>query len=232
MSMTTQSTECLEEQLTPQQLEGKALKEAGDNAFKTGTDEGTLEALSNYHKALFQLRGLARYNPLTGNQPQENKPKSQLDEDLEKVYSNMSACHLRLKNYQRTIETADKALELNKDNYKAQFRKGKALGEQGFFEKAVPILTELITKNPKEAPTIEKELETLRKKEKEREREYNQKLRGFLNAKKDIFTRDDVINSAGTSHIPDGPPPTASIEELHIPDGPPPAASIEEIKDE
>jgi Flp pilus assembly protein TadD len=40
------------------------------------------------------------------------------------------------------------ALAKNANNYKAMFRKGKALGEQGFFEKAVKILEEVQEKNP------------------------------------------------------------------------------------
>lgn len=80
----------------------------------------------------------------------------------------MSACHTKLENWQRTVETADKvselfsyclpsclnlraalqALAINKDNLKALFRKGKALGEMGWFEKAEVILSDLLTKNP------------------------------------------------------------------------------------
>ena len=37
---------------------------------------------------------------------------------------------------------------MNKDNFKALFRKGKALGEQGWFEKAETILVDLLKKNP------------------------------------------------------------------------------------
>lgn len=43
---------------------------------------------------------------------------------------------------------SSQALAKNENNYKALFRKGKALGEQGFFEKAVKILEDLKTKNP------------------------------------------------------------------------------------
>jgi hypothetical protein len=40
------------------------------------------------------------------------------------------------------------ALAKNENNYKALFRKGKALGEQGFFEKAEKILVDLKLRNP------------------------------------------------------------------------------------
>lgn len=67
---------------------------------------------------------------------------------LEKIYANMSACHLKQENWQRCIETADAALAKNGENFKALFRKGKAYGELGFFEKAEPILLDLLKRNP------------------------------------------------------------------------------------
>lgn len=85
---------------------------------------------------------------------------------LEKIYSNMSVCHLKQSNWKRAIETADKvnivfllrstttsqkrhlkALAQNGNNFKALFRKAKALGELGHFEKAEKILEELLEKN-------------------------------------------------------------------------------------
>ena len=70
-----------------------------------------------------------------------------IDEELEKVYSNMSACHTRLGRWQRVIETADKALAINKENNKALFRKARALGELKYFEKAEAIFEELLKKD-------------------------------------------------------------------------------------
>jgi tetratricopeptide (TPR) repeat protein len=67
---------------------------------------------------------------------------------LEKLYGNQSAAHLKLGNWQRAVETADLCLKKNENNYKAMFRKGKALGEQGFWERAEPILKDLLKKNP------------------------------------------------------------------------------------
>ena len=42
----------------------------------------------------------------------------------------------------------EKALSKNDANYKAVFRKAKALGELGFFERAEPLLEDLIKKSP------------------------------------------------------------------------------------
>jgi hypothetical protein len=43
---------------------------------------------------------------------------------------------------------SSQALKKNENNYKAMFRKGRALGEWGFFEKAEAVLEELKRVNP------------------------------------------------------------------------------------
>ena len=76
----------------------------------------------------------------------------------------MSACLLKQGKWQRAIESAEKvcfqessrafetdedqAIALNENNFKALFRKGKALGELGFFEKSYKVLEDLLKKNP------------------------------------------------------------------------------------
>lgn len=114
----------------------------------------------------------------------EQKKKTEADEILEKVYSNMAACHLKQSNWKRAIETADKAIAQNADCYKALFRKAKALGELGFFEKAEKILEDLLKKDEADAPTLNAELARLRAVDKEREKAHNQKFKGFLNREK------------------------------------------------
>lgn len=93
-------------------------------------------------------------------------PDVQADIMLDKIYSNMSQCHIKRENWKRAMETADKvrpslyehesplfmypifqALAKNSLNTKALFRKGKALGELGQFEKSQKILDDLLTKN-------------------------------------------------------------------------------------
>jgi tetratricopeptide (TPR) repeat protein len=99
---------------------------------------------------------------------------------MEKIYGNMSAAHVKLGNWKRALETAEQALAKNPDNLKALFRKGKALGELGWFERAEPILQDLLKKNPADAPTINTEIARLRAKDKERERNANKKMKGAL----------------------------------------------------
>jgi len=127
----------------------KEKKEIADKAFKEGK---ITEALLAYHGSLMYLLGLDK-NALQGlgmgspaPPPEASsssssstsaadakaKEKTEVDDIIEKIYANMSACHLKNKNWKRAQETADKALAKNDKNYKAMFRKAKALSEQGY----------------------------------------------------------------------------------------------------
>ncbi|KAG5635809.1 hypothetical protein H0H81_010057 [Sphagnurus paluster] len=163
-------------------------KDAGDQAFKAGklTEE---KALTSYHQALMYLLGLDKNAlqsigigssaPPKDKDGKEVKEKTEVDELLEKIYANMSACHMKNENWKRAVDTADKALAKNENNYKALFRKGKALGAQGYYEKAVKILEEVKEKNPSDAPIVDAELSRLRAIDNERERQHKQKLKGM-----------------------------------------------------
>jgi len=155
-------------------------KDVGDQAFKAGDLK---VALRSYHESLMYLHGLNTTAAQAAAPAGRESPKNQnpeIDEMLEKIYNNMSACHMKQGNWQRALDTADKALKKNEKNYKAMFRKGKALGELGYFEKSEKILEDLLQKNPSDAPTINQELTRLRAVERERERAANQKFKGFL----------------------------------------------------
>jgi tetratricopeptide (TPR) repeat protein len=90
----------------------------------------------------------------------------------------MSAAHIKLGNWKRALDTAEQALAKNPDNFKALFRKGKALGELGWFEKAEPILQDLLKKNPADTPTINAEIARLRAMDKDREKKASNKMKG------------------------------------------------------
>lgn len=170
----------------------KQKKDTADQAFKAGRLQ---DALRSYHESLMYLLGIDKnaLKGLTGNAPPEpinegeekKKPeKTEVDEIVEKIYANMSACHLKNKNWQRALETSNKALAKNENNYKAMLRKGKALGELGFFEKAEKVLDDLKTKSPADAPEATAELERLRILDQAREKAHKQKLKGFLSREK------------------------------------------------
>ncbi|KAF9446601.1 TPR-like protein [Macrolepiota fuliginosa MF-IS2] len=169
-------------------------KDVGDQAFKQGdTKEGTYY----YHQALMYVLGIDKSglqslgitSPPTSasdaTKDPKTKEKTEVDEIVEKIYANMSACHIKNQNWKRAVETADKALSKNEENYKAMFRKAKALGEQGFFEKASKILEDLKSKSSADAPAASAELARLKAIDDERERAHKHKMKGFLNKKKE-----------------------------------------------
>jgi len=118
---------------------------------------------------------------------EDEKNKSEVDEMLEKIYANQSACHIKNQNWKRAVEAADKALSKNENNHKAGFRKGKALAEMGFTEKAEKTLTDLLEKKPSptEAATINAELKRIRLADAARMKKHESNLRGFLSRNKD-----------------------------------------------
>jgi len=161
-------------------------KATGDAAFKAGNLTDALRAYYEvvlYAEGLDKTGGIASAMGMAGPIDSAAAPKerSEADEIVEKVYANMSACHIKRGNWKRAQETSEKALAKNPKNYKAMFRRGRALGEQGFFERAEKILEELIIESPTDAPAATAELKRLRAIDKEREKVHNQKMRGWLN---------------------------------------------------
>ncbi|GJJ08684.1 hypothetical protein Clacol_002903 [Clathrus columnatus] len=177
----------------------KKKKDSGDAAFKAGEIK---EALRGYHEALLYLNGIdksAVQSMVSGGAQgdEDEKNKSEVDEMLEKIYANQSACHIKNQNWKRAIEAADKALSKNEKNHKAGFRKGKALAELGFTEKAEKTLTDLLGKKPSptDAATINAELQRIRSADAARMKKHENSLRGFLSRNKD----SKVEESEGTT---------------------------------
>ncbi|KAF8273249.1 hypothetical protein EI94DRAFT_1716220 [Lactarius quietus] len=160
-------------------------KAVGDAAFKAGNIPDALRA---YHEVLLYVEGLDRAGGVasvlksgSGGGAEERKDRTEADDLMEKVYANMSACHIKRENWKRAQETAEKALAKNPKNYKAMFRRAKALGEQGYSERAEKILEELIRQSPADSSAATAELRRLRAIDKERQKAHNQKLKGWLN---------------------------------------------------
>lgn len=93
----------------------------------------------------------------------------------------MSACLIKQGKWQRAIDSADKVLAINQNNQKAIFRKGKALGELGYFDRSYKLLDTLLEKDSADAPTINAELARFKAKEKTLEKAADNRFRGFLN---------------------------------------------------
>ncbi|KAJ7761905.1 TPR-like protein [Mycena maculata] len=203
-------------QTTAQKLDiAKEKKEIADQAFKDGKIS---EALMSYHGSLMYLLGLdknalqsmgmgvpsappAASSSSAAAPPDPKKEKTEVDIIVEKIYANMSACHLKNKNWKRAQETADKALAKNENNYKAMFRKAKALAEQGYFERAVKLLEDLKSKSPADAAMADAELTRLRAIDKERERANNKKLKGFLKRDKGDKETEEVVDHIQSARI-------------------------------
>ncbi|KAI6025959.1 hypothetical protein F5J12DRAFT_811570 [Pisolithus orientalis] len=168
---------------------GRSKKDAGDAAFKSGDVKS---ALRSYHEAIMYLVGVDRNamnalgmgSPAATPDESKQEEKTEVDVMLEKIYANMSACHIKQENWKRAIETADKALAKNPKNTKALFRKGKALGESGYFEKAETALTEVKKISPAEETIVDAELTRLRAIDNERQKVADKKMRGWLSRDK------------------------------------------------
>ncbi|KAK0450258.1 TPR-like protein [Armillaria borealis] len=181
---------------------GKQHKETGDQAFKTGDYKA---ALSAYYMALMYLQGLDKnaipgmsVTPSRAEEENADKKLSEIDEIISKIYGNMSACHFSQQNWKRTIETADKALTKNEKNYKALFRKGKALGEQGYIERAIKVLEDLKKKSPEDGPKADAEIARLNAIDKARAKVERQKLKGFLTREREPKSKSKA--AATTDH--------------------------------
>lgn len=164
---------------------GRSKKDAGDAAFKRGDVKG---ALRSYHEAVMYLSGVDRNAknifdtgaPAALSDESKGEGKTEVDLILEKVYANMSACHIKQEKWKRALETADKALAKNPKNSKALFRKGKALGEMGLFVKAETALMEVKKISPAEEAIVDAEIARLRAVDNERQRAADKKMRGWL----------------------------------------------------
>ncbi|CDH61534.1 predicted protein [Lichtheimia corymbifera JMRC:FSU:9682] len=128
---------------------------AGNEAFKKADYP---EALKNYHHALLHLRTLGGTNP-----PAELKKKT--DEELVKIYNNMTAVLAKQDKWERVLKNATEANKIDETNIKAKFRMGQAYGRLGNTDKAIELLTEVKQKNPTDE-LVKQELTRIKQEEK------------------------------------------------------------------
>ncbi|CAE6473004.1 unnamed protein product [Rhizoctonia solani] len=156
-------------------LIGKEKKATGDDCFRNGDYKGALRA---YHEAGLYLNGLDKslLPALTGGgvpepeaKPGAPQAKTEADELLEKIWTNMAACHLKGGNYKR-----------NENNSKAKYRKAKAYAAQGYTEKAIDIIEELVKQDPNDA-AMKKDLEDIKVKQAAVEKKGMAKFKGMYN---------------------------------------------------
>ncbi|XP_028407001.1 peptidyl-prolyl cis-trans isomerase FKBP8-like [Dendronephthya gigantea] len=122
-----------------------------------------------------------------------------------KCWNNISASHLKVKEYADAKKACDSVLEVDPDNVKALFRKGKVLYAQGEYEESVELLRKANTLDP-DNRLIRKELYIVRQKfddSREKERSmYQRMVSGFSgNAEADasstFFTWPVILGATG-----------------------------------
>ncbi|TFK40168.1 hypothetical protein BDQ12DRAFT_680447 [Crucibulum laeve] len=175
---------------------GKELKAEGDALYKEKKFSGAGSALQKYNEALAYLKGLdknalqsigmASNKPATGDPSKDAKERTEVDEIVETIYGNMTACHIQNDKWDRVLTTCNTILAKNEANYKALFRKGRALAKLSEPEKALKILEDVKAKctDEKLLNEVTSEIAKLRADDKAREKVYRQGLKGFLNKEK------------------------------------------------
>jgi len=159
-------------------------KAVGDEHFRKGEIQ---PALRNYHESLLYLQGLDK-SVLNAVKPDASASEggksvpTEADELIEKIYCNMAACHIKNSNWERALDSANKALKKNENNTKALFRKAKALAGSGYTEKAIVILEDLAVKSPDDA-AVKAELKSVKVVDKDREQKAMSSFKGMFNKK-------------------------------------------------
>jgi hypothetical protein len=109
-------------------------KQRGNEAFGSGE---YAQAILLYSLALDKADEL----------PDKGSEKQLFPRDI--IFSNRSACFLKLGQHEKALNDAVRALEINPDNIKAVFRRGLSLHASGRYEEAMPILAEAHKLEPK-----------------------------------------------------------------------------------
>lgn len=176
-------------------------KEQGNIAFKNGQFR---DALRLYHEATLYAQGLEKSlssamdagNAASGAGDEKRRPKTEADVLLVALYNNMSAIHLKLANWKRAMESADKVLAKDEENAKAGFRKAQAMIHMGERLKAIKDLEQLSKTHPNDLD-IARELATQRSNEEKSELDHE---RAFNEAWKGKFTFNREKAQPGESH--------------------------------
>jgi hypothetical protein len=109
-------------------------KQRGNEAFGSGE---YAQAILLYSLALDKADEL----------PDKDSDKQLFPRDI--IFSNRSACFLKLGQHEKALDDAVRALEINPKNIKAVFRRGLSLHASGRYEEAMPILAEAHKIEPK-----------------------------------------------------------------------------------
>ncbi|XP_056425785.1 peptidyl-prolyl cis-trans isomerase FKBP8 [Hyla sarda] len=117
---------------------GNQKRECGNFHFER---EEYRSAMHSYSQALTIL------TPSTA-EPLSSEEEEEIREHRIKCLNNLAATQLKLHHYDDVINSCNAVLEMDKDNAKALYRKGKVLSERGEFEGAMPILKQALKLEP------------------------------------------------------------------------------------
>uniref|UniRef100_A0A8C5SBH2 Tetratricopeptide repeat protein 9C n=1 Tax=Laticauda laticaudata TaxID=8630 RepID=A0A8C5SBH2_LATLA len=140
-----------------QRLEqARTFKEEGNHCYKEGRFR---DAVSRYHWALLQIKGLDPNMPFPLQEFMADKPAMTADQEKQlytircDCYNNLAACLLQMPpvNYERVKDYSLKVLERQADNVKALYRAGVAFYHLGNYDKAQHYLLSATSRQPKDA---------------------------------------------------------------------------------
>ena len=127
----------------------KELKTLGNTSFQVNDFQA---ALRHYHSATLYISGLdTNLQSIVPQPTMEKEVKLEISSTLASLYLNLSACHLKMKNYPKTIFYADKTIVVNPDLAKAYFRRGQANIQLNNLDKAAVDLKKAIELAPQDA---------------------------------------------------------------------------------
>ncbi|KAI9277900.1 hypothetical protein BC943DRAFT_175042 [Umbelopsis sp. AD052] len=142
---------------------GIELKSAGNKAFSSNDIKG---ALMNYHQALLYLLGTDNIQEAMGSQTIKEDPvKLEIKQQTAACYSNLAACLIKDEKWPKVIDYCKKALALEPQNKKANFRIAQAYLRTGKIDLAQEKLQELAKSDPADA-AVKRELALLKQKDK------------------------------------------------------------------
>nr|KAF6468493.1 tetratricopeptide repeat domain 9C [Rousettus aegyptiacus] len=134
--------------------EAQLYKEKGNQRYREGKYR---DAVSRYHRALLQLRGLdpSLPSPIPNLGPQGPALTPEQENTLHTIqtdcYNNLAACLLQMEpvNYERVKEYSQKVLERQPDNAKALYRAGVAFFHLQDYDQARHYLVAAVSRQPK-----------------------------------------------------------------------------------
>ena len=147
------------------------LKEEGNALYKSGDYQG---AAGKYFKALGYLESVSIHEKPLGNE------WKRIEDIKVPLLLNYSQCLLLMEDYLEVIRHTSQVLELDPENVKGLFRRGKAYAANWCQEEAERDFKRALELDPSLKKTIDKEMKTLTERMRAKEREDRERFQGKL----------------------------------------------------